>query len=299
MILLALMLAQSVAGAGGYDPEIEALMRRRKPAEKPVPTPSPSQGQARDEAQSLAAILPPDVAKRLDACIARANVKPEDGIADARGWIANEGGAPAAQCLGYALGQSGKWSEAADALESGAALAGNDAVTRARLYAQAGNAALVGGNARRAVTVLDAALASPLPATLATGEIHLDRARARVAVEDLPGARVDLDKAVQLAAADPLAWLLSATLARRMNDLPLARLHIAEAVKRARDDAGVALEEGVILALSGDRDEGARAAFSRAAELAPGSDIARKAQAYLAQLGPVATPAKAKAETPR
>ncbi len=113
----------------------------------------------------------------------------------------------------------------------------------------------------------------------------------------MPGARTDLDQAVVLASADPLAWLLSATLARRMDDLPLARAHIEEAAKRARSDAPIALEQGIIYALGGDRDAAARAAFQRARELAaPESDIAKQAADYLAQLGGAAAPA---AETKR
>lgn len=261
--IAALILAQA------YSPEIEAVMRERKP---PVE-------------RRTAAALSPEVAKRLEACTARANADPAAGVAQAHAWQAEKGGAAAALCLGYALGRQDKWAEAADAFEAGAGLDGLDAVTRARLWSQAGNAAMIAGDAKRAVVALDAALAQPLPATLATGEIYLDRARARVVREDLPGARVDMNEAVRLAAADPLAWLLSATLARRMNDLPLARAHIAEAVKRAPDDASVALEEGIILALSGDRDEAAKAAFTRAARLAPGSGTAAKAEGYLAQLG--------------
>ncbi len=109
-----------------------------------------------------------------------------------------------------------------------------------------------------------------------------------MAANDLKGARADMDKAVQLAFADPLAWLLSATLARRMDDLPMARAHIEQAAKLSRNDASIALEQGVIYALSGDRDPAAKAAFQRALEVsAKGSDTATKATAYLAELATV------------
>jgi tetratricopeptide (TPR) repeat protein len=287
-----LMLAQT----GAYDPEIEAVLRRRKPAERAAPV---APKRPVDQSGGLSAVLPPEIAKRLDGCIVKANADADAGITQARKWVAEQGGAAAAQCLGYALGRADKWTEAADAFETGAHVAGLDPVSRARLLGQAGNAALVSDNAKRAIDVLDRALAEPLPATLATGEIHLDRARARVAMDDLPGARVDLDKAVQMAAADPLAWLLSATLARRMNDLPLARAHIAQARARAADDAGVALEEGVILALSGNQDDAAKAAFRRVGQLAPGSETARKADVYLTQLGEAPVKAAAPAAQSR
>ncbi len=283
---MSLIAALIFAQAGAFSPEIDAVMRARKPRTERRAAPSSPQG----DADGLSTALPPDIAKRLDGCIARANEDAVAGIAAARAWQAEKSaaaghdGAAAALCLGYGLGRQGNWSAAADAFEAGAGREGLDAVTRARLWSQAGNAALIAGDARRALIALDAALAAPLPETLATGEIWLDRARARVARDDLPGARVDMSEAVRLAAADPLAWLLSATLARRMNDLPLARAHVAEAVKRAGDDASVALEQGIILALSGGQDAAARDAFARAARLAPGSDVAAKANAYLAQL---------------
>ncbi|MFX5245339.1 hypothetical protein ABTD35_21420, partial [Acinetobacter baumannii] len=67
---------------------------------------------------------------------------------------------------------------------------------------------------------------------------------------------------------DPLAWLLSATLARRTGDLPRAKKDIGEALARSADDANVQLEAGNIAAAAGD-EAGARKAWSEAARLAP------------------------------
>ncbi len=269
-------------------PEIEALLRRRDEKRRAeAAQPPPPTAQTTDDRDALAAVVPSAVATQLADCLAKANVSASEGIVAAQDWAGEGGGAYAAQCHGYALGRAERWVDAADAFERGAATSGLDAVTTARLWSQAGNAALIAGNGARAVRDLDTALAAPLPATLATGEIHLDRARARVATNDLKGARLDLDKATVLAKDDPLAWLLSATLARRMNDLPLARAHIEQAAARARNDAAIALEQGVIYALSGDRDPAARAALKRAQELAArDSDIQKQAGDYLTQLGP-------------
>jgi len=297
-----LILAALAMATTPYDPEIEALLKRRDERKAAEAMQRPVEGSAQgDDRAPLAAVVPPAIAERLAACLAEANKAPEAGIAAAQAWAHEDGGAYAAQCHGYALGKAERWKEAADAFEGGASIAGLDAVMRARLWSQAGNAALLGGDAPRAVQALDHALGKPLPATLATGEIHLDRARARVAAGNQAGARADLDQAVQLAAADPLAWLLSATLARRMNDLPLARAHIEEAARRARNDAAVALEQGIIYALSGNRDEAARTAFQRAKELAaPESDVGKQAADYLAQLGEsAAPPAQAEREVGR
>jgi tetratricopeptide (TPR) repeat protein len=290
----ALALTQLAQASPQHDPEIEALLRhrderRRAEAEEsaPAPEPTPAPAEAEDDGAALSEVIPPAIAAHLAQCLERANADPALGISDAQSWVGTGGGAYAAQCHGYALGKMERWAEAADTFERGARLPDADTVTRARLWSQAGNAALLAGDAPRAARDLDQALTGALPATLTTGEIHLDRARARVATNDLKGARADLDQAIVLAKGDPLAWLLSATLARRMNDLPLARQHIEEAARRAPNDAPVALEQGVIYALSGDRDEDARAAFRHAQELA-GTDgkIAQQAADYLAQLGP-------------
>lgn len=287
-----LFLAVLAMAPGQLDPEIEALMRRRDAARQQA---AQTQYEARQDADALATVIPPAMAQRLSLCLAKADSQPADGLAEAVRWAGQGGGPYAAQCKGYALGKAGRWTEAAGAFEAGGVLPGLELRARARLWSQAGNAALAGGDATRAARDFDQALSAPLPRTLSTGEIHLDRARARVALRDLKGARDDLNLAVQLAPADPMAWLLSATLARRMNDLPLARIQIAQAARLARDDPSVAIEEGVIDALSGDRDEAARAAFQRAvAAAAPGSDAAKRAQAYLAELGPAPVKPKAK-----
>lgn len=285
LIAAAVMLAQvTTPNAKQYDPEIEALMRRRDEQRRAEALQTPVNGG--DDRAALTAVVPPAIAERLASCLASANIKPADGIAAAQAWAREGGGAYAAQCHGYALGLDKQWTQAAATFEAGAKIKGIDAVMRARLLSQAGNAELIAGNSAAALRALDEALALPLPRTLSTGEIHLDRARARVAANDLPGARTDLNQAITLAAADPLAWLLSATLARRMNDLPLARQHIEEAAKRARNDAPIALEQGIIYALSGGDDPAAIAAFGRALEIAgKTSDVGKQAADYLVQLG--------------
>src|SRR3546814_3090904 len=62
-----------------------------------------------------------------------------------------------------------------------------------------------------------------------------------------------------------MGWLLSATLARRQNDIARAALHIAEAEKRAPGDPNIALEAGNIAGLQGRLAE-AREKWSAAAK---------------------------------
>ncbi len=216
-------------------------------------------------------------------CVSLARADPAEAERMAERWSLAGGGAKAKQCLGIALTGESRFGEAAVAFEDAAHLAELAKDDEAATYwAQSGNARLAAGDPAKARAALDAALAAGTLHDLQRGEAHLDRARALVATGDLKGARDDLDAATRDAADDPLAWLLSATLARRMNDLPRAKADIAEALKRASDDAQVQLEAGNIAALSGDA-AGARAAWTNAQRIAPAAPAGVAAAQALAQ----------------
>lgn len=215
------------------------------------------------------------------SCIAQTRSDPAAAERAARATVG--GGATSRQCLGLALAAQDKFADAAAAFTE-AARAGELARDgkAADYWAQAGNAWLAAGDAAKARTALDAALAAGTLEGLARGEAHLDRARALVATGQSAAARTDLDQAVALAADDPLAWLLSATLARRTGDLSRARTDIAQALRRSADDAQVQLEAGNIAAAAGDADK-AEAAWREAARLAPDAPAGRSAANALAQ----------------
>ncbi|WP_109809561.1 tetratricopeptide repeat protein [Sphingosinithalassobacter portus] len=223
------------------------------------------------------------ISDRGDACERAAVNAPRQGETLANQWIVDGGGYQARECLGLALANQQRWRDAASAFSAAATEAEDkDDVRAANLWALAGNAWLAEGVPDRALTALDKAIAKQKLEGLTLGEAHLDRARARVSGGDEAGAREDLDIAVRLAAADPFAWLLSATLARRMGDLPRAHRDIAEAVRLAGDDPAVQLELGNIAAVSGNAD-GARTAWERVITLAPGTARAATARQALAQ----------------
>lgn len=186
-------------------------------------------------------------------------------------------------CLGLALAGQSRFAEAASAFEEAARVSelARDGAA-ARYWAQAGNAWLAGEQPAKARAALDAALAAGTLQGLDRGEAALDRARALVATGDSKAARADLDLALADAADDPLAWLLSATLARRTGDLERARSDIAQALRRSPDDAQVQLEAGNIAALGGD-EEGARAAWTEAARIAPDRPAGQSAAQALTQ----------------
>ncbi|MEJ7935861.1 hypothetical protein WG907_16605 [Sphingobium sp. AN558] len=298
LLLPLLLLAQA------YDPEIEAVMNRS--ARRRQEAAAEAQSQAHSQAQATRATparadgripVPEKFAAPFQACLDEANQSPEKGVAFAEKWRIDGGSFYARNCMGYAYARGERWTPAVVAFEQGAdeAERGGEPVQGARLWAQAGNAALAGGNPAKARDDFDAALARGLPDGLEKGEVHLDRARALVALDDRSSARQSLDVALEQAPQDPLAWLLSATLARRTGEMVLAQAHIARAVQLSADDASVALEEGNIAVLT-DHDDIARAAWSRAVKLAPASPAGKAAADNLSRLpaAPAATPAQSR-----
>lgn len=221
--------------------------------------------------------------ERYDRCVDVARKDPAHGVGEADIWHRGGGGFLARQCAGIALAALKQWATAAGEFQSAAQEAEVAHDDRAAFYwAQAGNAWLAGGEPGKARAALDASLAAGTLHGLQLGEALFDRARALVALEDLPGARADIDKALPLAGDDPLLWLASATLARRMGDLGRARKDVSEAYRRSPDDGEVYLEIGNIAAAGGD-EAGARSAWQDAVRVAPKSDAAQRAQAALAQ----------------
>jgi tetratricopeptide (TPR) repeat protein len=222
---------------------------------------------------------------RFRTCTGLVRTAPEKALADAGDWQARGGGVHARECLGLAEAALERWPAAAATFELAAreAQAALDP-SAADLWVQSGNAWLAGGDPAKARAAFDSALGSTILSGELRGEVHIDRARASVALEDLPAARRDLDKAIELVPGDGFAWYLSAALARRQRDLHRAQEHIARAVALAPDDSEILLEAGTIAGLSGEV-EAARGLYARAARAAPDSDAGRRAAAALAANG--------------
>jgi tetratricopeptide (TPR) repeat protein len=221
---------------------------------------------------------------RYRACAALVRSNAEQALSVAGAWRAEGGGFHARQCLGLAYVALERWAQAAGNYEEAArdADAARDP-RRADLWVQAGNAWLAAGEPTRAVQALDSALATADLTEALRGEAHLDRARALVALGNAEGARADLDRALQLVADDPMAWYLSAELARRAGDLTRARADVGRAMTLAPDHPGVVLLAGTLAGLAGDMTEAERL-YRRVAEGAPDSEAGRQARASLATL---------------
>lgn len=221
-------------------------------------------------------------ANRYRDCLALARTAPARAAGQAQAWLGSGGGLMAAQCLGLALSAQEKWPEAAAAFEAAAkdAEARQDR-RRGDLWVEAGNARLAAGDAAAARKAFDQALATGMLGGQLEGEVHLDLGRAAVALGDPAAARNHIDKGLALVPKDPFGWYLSAALARKQNDLAVARDHIAKAVSLASDDASILLEAGNIAGVSGEK-EAALGLYAKAARVAPGSDAGKAARAAIA-----------------
>jgi tetratricopeptide (TPR) repeat protein len=236
---------------------------------------------------------------KLANCRDTATSNPDEGVTMATDWLSGAKGTERAQahlCLGYAYTQSQAWGPAEQAFLSGREEATDNVLTRARLGTMAANAALADGGAVRALAALDRAQADAASAKDAamTGAIATDRARTLVALKRNDDAAAALADARKATPEDEAAWLLSATLSRRMNHLADAQTQIETAAKLSPLDPEVGLEAGVIAVLAGHEDA-ARRSWQSVLTASPQSDAGHQAAAYLDQLGPAAAGA---AQTP-
>lgn len=281
MILIPLaLLAMQAAPSLPASPDPMPPSRRRPEAAAPArPAPAPAP-QADDPASA-----------RYRQCTDQVRANAEAAVAAANAWREQGGGIAARQCLGLALAALERWASAATAFEQAAhdAEAANDP-RRADFWAQAGNAWVAAGEGRKALAALDAALLSPNLTDELRGEVHIDRARAKVALDDDAGARSELDRALQLVSNDPFAWYLSAALARRAHDLPRATADIGHARQLAPDSPDIVLLAGTIAGLNGNMEEAERL-YRQVATAAPDSDAGRQALESLATMREVEAPA--------
>ncbi len=255
------------------------------PTEIPIdPLPIPRR-ETRTESPAQQAV--PAASTRLGQCFAetRRDVAAARVLAEA--WL-TEGNQPALanRCLGVAPAAGGEWGAAYNAfIAARDATDATEPAGRARLGALAGNAALAAGDDAGALPALITAQADALAggdAALAAS-LGLDRATALVGMGREAEAVDALDRA---RADDPdngQAWLLSATLSRRLDNLDLAQQPIVEAGRLLPGDPLGGLEAGVIAVLAG-QDEAARRSWQSVVDLAPDSDAAATARDYLLQL---------------
>lgn len=235
-------------------------------------------------AQAATAPAAPPAEARFEQCATLAGQDARRAVIDATDWALKGGGAWARECLGLAYAGQEKWQAAAEEFGGAGQLADRAGDAHAaRFWVQSGNAWLAAGQPAKALAAFDAALARGSLAGLDLGEALFDRARVLVALRDFTGARAAIERAKPLAGRDPLLWLSSAALARRMGDLPLAKQDVGEAFRLSPDDFSVRLEIGDIAAAAGDIAS-ARLAWEDVAKNGGAREAASEAKARLAQL---------------
>lgn len=270
-----------------------ALAAAQPPSLPSTPDPMPPRPAPASPAAAAPARADPAIEARLRACTALVRTDPQRAADTANAWLTERGGLPARQCLGLAYVALQQWPAAATAYETAAreAEAAADAA-RADFWVQAGNAWLAAGEYPRALTAIDAALATPNLSQELRGEAHLDRARVQVALGQAARARADLDRALQLVPADAFVWYLSSALARSGGDRTRAVTDIARARELAPDNPDILLLAGTIAGENGNMAEAERL-YRRVVESAPESEAGRQARESLATLREVEVPAPA------
>jgi tetratricopeptide (TPR) repeat protein len=244
--------------------------------------------------QAAAQPLPTLNEVQFTECLDLARKDAPSAVTDASLWAQQNGGYLAGACHGFALASDFKFDLAVPVLVEAAkgAEAKNDP-RAARFWAQAGNAAIANEQPAEALTALDRAL-TIAAANAEKADIEVDRARALVALNRTDEAATALVNARQLGPENGTAWLLSATLARRLNKLPDALAYIQTSAALLPRDPAVALEAGNIAIAAGD-EAAARKQWEQAIAIAPTSRQANSAQTQLAALG--AAPAAAEPQS--
>ncbi|AMO72492.1 hypothetical protein AZE99_12085 [Sphingorhabdus sp. M41] len=248
----------------------------------PVLRPSKARPESVVRSPSPRIKTPSDI--RFDQCVDQAADDPAAGLLAANKWQIEGGGYLARNCLGFAYAEQENWEKAISEFVQSAEKAQAAGDERAaNFWSQAGNAALAGGDPLVALKYFQAALGPATLDGLLKGEVHLDTARAYVALNQYDEAKKQFILVHQLAPEDPLGWLLSATLARRTGDLVQAKSDIATAAKLVATDPAIALEAGNIAYQAGDMVN-ARNNWQQAVKFDADSAAGQAASRYLAQL---------------
>ncbi len=166
---------------------------------------------------------------RYDSCVALTKKQPQLAYDQASGWRADRGGAAAMHCQALALLELGQPVRAATVLDAAAEAMEGTPFIAADMHAQAGNAWLLAGDAKRATARFTWAL-DLLPAALPSrADVLIDRARAYASLEDKSKTIADLAAALTLAPKNIEALLLRAEAYLSMGDKTRALSDIATA----------------------------------------------------------------------
>lgn len=191
----------------------------------------------------------------------------------------------ALQCVATAQAEQERWEEAAAAFLVAQDAAVGTPEWQARLGSQRAHALAAAGRIIEARDGFAQAIDNALAAgnTGLAGEIAADQAIVEVQAGDVASAGRTLATARARTPGSPRLWLLSATLARRGDDLVQAQAFIEQAAELGPFDPEIGIEAGVIAALSG-RYPAAKASFESVLAMPQSGPFAQTAKTYLEQL---------------
>jgi tetratricopeptide (TPR) repeat protein len=220
-------------------------------------------------------------AQEYDACTTLAKTHPQEALVSANFWSGQGGGALAAHCKGLALMSLGQFEAASKSFSDLAADKNNKITdaTRARLWAQAAQAALSGGQPAQAGKLLENSISLQPDAP----GFRIDRSITFAMQGDYGGAVEDLNTILARDPGNVEALTLRGNAYRFLSRMADAEADIAQALLIQPDRTEALLERGAISAIGGN--------FARAWEdwqqilkIAPDSAAARAARDNLKQL---------------
>ncbi|MEP0313626.1 MAG: tetratricopeptide repeat protein [Hyphomonas sp.] len=177
--------------------------------------------------QSAGATIEAREADRLEACVAKIEVDPEEAYEDGLAWIYQGNRPNARQCTALALIALGRPDEGAARLEQLAnSVDGGSMEQRAEYLIQSGNAWLQAGAPEAAIVTFTNAL------KLKPGvpDLLVDRASANLMLGNWTEAKEDLDRALTLAPSMAIARQLRAEAHLNLDQLNLAMADIDAAM---------------------------------------------------------------------
>jgi len=225
----------------------------------------------------------PDVveqqAKLYADCMSLARSDPEKAVGVAEKWERRGGDEGARHCGAVARLNGGKYVEAAETLQSLAAMTQRPSkAIKVNLFAQAAQAWMISGDLERAIRAQSRALEIGGPNV----EILIDRAIARGGLGDYWTAIDDLNVVIDREASNVQALILRATAWRKLKNLDLALDDITRGLAVAPSGIDALLERGNIYALRGELTKAA-GDWREVIRLSPNSITAEAAQENLAK----------------
>lgn len=225
--------------------------------------------------------IPPRIAdgEDYDRCLRMLSTDPVGANAFADAWEATGGGEGATHCRALAeitLGEPGKGAELMERLANASYA---QAVARASIYGQAGQAWLMAGEPGRAFGAATLALSL----TPDDPGLLIDRSIAAATLERYDDAVDDLTHALDFDPQRTDALVFRGAAWRHLNQMGLAQDDIDRAFAQDPDNADALLERGILRQRRGDR-EGARQDWERAIALLPNTSTGDLALQNLALL---------------